>query len=569
MDEVEFGRYRLIELLGRGGMGEVWRAHDTETDRVVALKLLPPNLSEDEEFQRRFRREAHAAARLSDPHVIPIHHYGEIDGRLYVDMRLIEGRDLQSVLADGPLDPVRAVRIIGQVAEALHAAHKVGLLHRDIKPSNILLNENDFAYLIDFGIARALDETRMTKSGYMLGTFQYIAPERLDTAGEEDARADIYSLACVLYECLIGDPPFSANTMARLVAAHLNTPPPRPSINRPEVPAQVDEVIATGMAKNPDDRYATTVELADAAAEAITVPIQRSTPSSTRIPATEPAGNRFAALPTAAGQQDGPVERIRSETISTPWWRQRQPSLIAAAIVTLLAVAGITGYLLRPSANTSPPSTTARPSAAPTVATTTTPPPPPPVMETALDGLLLSPDQVNAAMSATGMTVNQTWNTMMDVGTNPAAPPECLPVSGEAEAGAYDGSGWTAVHGQLIMEPGHHTHYVQQFVVLFPSVQAATAFVSASSQSWQACANRSYTDTSTNPHNRWNVGPVSTTNGTVTATTTLVANREAWACQRALTARNNVVIDVGACTLHNTTDQGITVATQIASKVPT
>src|SRR6202022_4668232 len=150
-----FGRYRLIELLGRGGMGEVWRAHDTSTTRTVAIKLLPPHLAQDDTFVKRFRREAEAAARLNSPHIIPIHDYGEIDGRLYVNMRLIEGRDLQQVLSERPLSPERAVRIIAQVAQAVHAAHKVGLVHRDIKPSNILLDDDDFAYLIDFGIARA------------------------------------------------------------------------------------------------------------------------------------------------------------------------------------------------------------------------------------------------------------------------------------------------------------------------------------------------------------------------------------------------------------------------------
>ncbi len=245
-------------------------------------------MSDDEEFQRRFRREAHAAARLNSPHVIPIHNYGEIDGRLYVDMRLIEGRDLEAILADGPLGPERAVLIIGQVAKALHAAHQVGLLHRDIKPSNILLDSDDFAYLIDFGIARVADETRMTKSGYTIGTFQYIAPERLDSA-TEDARADIYSLACVLYECLTGDPPFAGETMARLMHAHVSTPPPRPSTTHPDVPPTVDEVIATGMAKDPDQRYATTLELANAARDAVTVPIQRPASSPAPLPPTEPA----------------------------------------------------------------------------------------------------------------------------------------------------------------------------------------------------------------------------------------------------------------------------------------
>src|ERR1700757_5020028 len=194
-----FGRYRLIELLGRGGMGEVWRAQDTATNnRTVAIKLLPPHLASDETFVRRFRREADAAARLNNPYIIPIHNYGEIDGRLYVDMRLIEGRNLQTVLDDGPLEPSRAVRIIEQVAKALQAAHKIGLVHRDVKPSNILLDEDDFAYLIDFGIARGADETRLTSTGAMIGSWHYMAPERL-RADEADARADIYAVACGVY----------------------------------------------------------------------------------------------------------------------------------------------------------------------------------------------------------------------------------------------------------------------------------------------------------------------------------------------------------------------------------
>jgi serine/threonine-protein kinase len=288
VDGTPFGRYRLVELLGRGGMGEVWRTYDTVTDRVVAIKLLPANFSENEELQERFRREAHAAARLNTPHVIPIHDYGEIDGRLFVCMRLIEGRDLEVVLSDGPMAPARAVHIIKQVVLALHAAHQVGVSYRDVKSSNILLDHNDFAYLIDRGIARAADETSLTKSGNTIGSF-YIAPERLGRA-EEDARADIYSLACVLYECVIGHPPFDEDTRAGL-AAHLDTPPPQPSTTQPNVPGQIDQVIATGMAKDPDNRYATTVELADAARDAISVPIPRPTLSSPPNPPTEQAGS--------------------------------------------------------------------------------------------------------------------------------------------------------------------------------------------------------------------------------------------------------------------------------------
>ncbi len=373
MDEVEFGRYRLLSLLGEGGMGEVWRAHDTVTNRVVAIKVLSAKLSKDEEFQRRFRREAEAAARLETPHVVPIHDYGEIDGRLFVCMRLIKGRDLAAVLVDGQLEPARAARIIGQVAEALHAAHEIGLIHRDIKPSNILLDDRDFAYLIDFGIARIADDTRMTKTGNTIGTFAYIAPERLDRQGTEDARVDIYSLACVLYECLTGEPPFTDDTMPRLIVAHLSEPPPRPSIARPELPAQVDEVIATGMAKDPNQRYATTVELADAARDAITVPIQRTTASpapkpSPTEPATSPANasrighemppqppptafasaatqQRLEKLPIYAGQSQPEAETARlPEKSPSPSERFSTPILVGMA-VTAVILSGV-GILL-------------------------------------------------------------------------------------------------------------------------------------------------------------------------------------------------------------------------------
>ncbi len=275
MQGTPFGRYRLQDLLGRGGMGEVWRAYDTATKRIVAIKLLPPQLAADQTFVARFRREAEAAAQLNNPHIIPIHNYGEIDGRLYVDMRLVEGRDLGEVLARGPLAPERAVRIIGQVATALRAAHKVGLVHRDVKPSNILIDEDDFAYLIDFGIARGADQTGLTGTGAMIGSWHYMAPERLG-AREADARSDIYALACVLYECLTGSRPFPGETLESQVAGHLTVPPPRPSATQPEVPAGFDAVIAKGMAKEPEQRYQTITELATAVRDASTVPERRS-----------------------------------------------------------------------------------------------------------------------------------------------------------------------------------------------------------------------------------------------------------------------------------------------------
>lgn len=228
VDGIGFGGYRLLELIGQGGMGEVWKAYDTATDRVVAIKVLPAHLAQDKQYLERFRREAQAAARLNSPHVVPIHTYGNVDGRLFVDMRLIEGRDLETVLRSGPLEPERAVRIVEQVARALQAAHRVGLIHRDVKPSNVLLDDDDFAYLIDFGIARSVNDIRLTTTGSMIGTWFYMAPERLGD-GAVDARVDIYALACVLHECLTGNRPFPGTTLESQVAAHLTTPPPSPS----------------------------------------------------------------------------------------------------------------------------------------------------------------------------------------------------------------------------------------------------------------------------------------------------------------------------------------------------
>ena len=199
-----FGRYRIHELLGRGGMGTVHRAYDTEHRRTVALKRLPET-GVDERFRARFRREARLAAGLVHPHAVPVHDFGEIDGQLYLDMMLVEGSDLRRLLGSGLLTPERAVALLGQIASALDAAHAAGLVHRDVKPSNILVDADDHAYLADFGIAfpTSPDATALTGSGPVLGTWDYLAPERL-SGGPVDGRADQYSLACVLFECLTG-----------------------------------------------------------------------------------------------------------------------------------------------------------------------------------------------------------------------------------------------------------------------------------------------------------------------------------------------------------------------------
>lgn len=300
-DGTPFGRYRLIELIGRGGMGEVWRAYDTETSRVVAVKVLSDNLAADPTFVQRFRREALAAAGLNDPHVIPIHHFGEIDGRLYVDMRLIKGRDLQSIIADGVMDPARAVLIVEQIASALYDAHQIGLVHRDVKPSNILVTPNDFAYLIDFGIASAAGESRMTNTGSVIGTWAYMAPERL-SQGQTDPRSDTYALACVLHECLTGSQPYPGSSIEQQIGGHLGLPAPRPSALRQGLPLQLDGVIAIGMAKNPDQRYSSPIEMAAAAKAAITQPTVL--PPAPRN--TDPGQSETQRLPIPQGPPNQP-----------------------------------------------------------------------------------------------------------------------------------------------------------------------------------------------------------------------------------------------------------------------
>jgi len=253
-------------------MGTVFKAHDTAIDRDVAIKVLPTDLADEPGYRERFRREAHTAARLTEPHIIPIYDFGEIDGRLYLVMPIIDGIDVGTLLKrDGAMSPSRAVRLIEQVAAALDTAHAHGLVHRDVKPSNALMTTREFVYLIDFGIAHHAAATTLTRTGSVVGTPAYMAPERF-TSGDVDARADVYALTCVLYECLTGEKPYPGDSMEQQIAGHLSLDPPRPSEHRSAVPHGFDEVIARGMAKKPDMRYHSAGDLAVAAHAALTTP---------------------------------------------------------------------------------------------------------------------------------------------------------------------------------------------------------------------------------------------------------------------------------------------------------
>ena len=258
-----FDGYRVEAVLGRGGMGVVYRATDLSLDRPVALKLITPELAEDERFRSRFLKEPRLAAALDHPHVVPIYEAGERDGQLFLAMRYVKGSDLKSVLEqDGRLAPERALSLLTQVADALDAAHRRGLVHRDVKPANILLDEDGHAYLTDFGISKQLGGAS-TEAGRIVGTLDYLAPEQIRGV-EVDARTDCYALACLLYECLEGAPPFRRETAAETLWAHMQEQPP-PLRGYPEL----DAVLRRGLAKEKEGRYASCGEFLAAASSAL------------------------------------------------------------------------------------------------------------------------------------------------------------------------------------------------------------------------------------------------------------------------------------------------------------
>ena len=256
-----FAGYTIESLVARGGMGVVYRASDPSLNRSVALKLIAPELAEDDQFRRRFLRESQLAASLDHPNVVPIYAAGEHDGTLYLAMRFVDGRDLRTLLRrDGTLAPQRSLPILAQVAAALDAAHRRGLVHRDVKPGNVLVDEDGHVYLTDFGVSKQLGGDT-TDTGRMVGTLDYLAPEQI-RGQRVDGRADQYALACVLYECLTGMPPFRHETEGETLWSHMQDAPPA-------VPghAALDPVLARGLAKEPDDRYETCAALIDAAYE--------------------------------------------------------------------------------------------------------------------------------------------------------------------------------------------------------------------------------------------------------------------------------------------------------------
>jgi serine/threonine-protein kinase len=269
------GGYRLLERIGAGGMGSVYLAEDKRLRRRVAVKLLRPGLGDDERFRERFERESVLAAALDHPNILPVYEANAADdGTFYIAMRFVDGSDLRELLRrEGRLEPARACAIVTQVALGLDAAHEHGLVHRDVKPGNILVATHagrDHAYVSDFGVARHLDTSSATTGTEVTGvTVDYVAPERISGQHPTDGSSDGYSLACVAYECLVGEPPFRRDEPAATLWAHVRADPPPPSSVDPALPRAVDGVFARELAKRPDARYPTCTEFADALTAAV------------------------------------------------------------------------------------------------------------------------------------------------------------------------------------------------------------------------------------------------------------------------------------------------------------
>ena len=310
--------YRIEGVLGHGGMGIVYSARQLALERLVALKILAPQLSGDESFRQRFRREGQVQAAIDHPHIIPIYEAGEIDGALFITMRLVRGPTLKDLIVARQLEAARTLRILKPIAQALDAAHEVELIHRDIKPQNILVGLHDHPYLADFGLTKGANEVGLTRTGQFVGTTDYVAPEQI--RGEQaGAPSDIYSLAAVLYECLTGVVPYAKPSDAAVLFAHMMEPPPLVTDQRPDLPAALDEVVARGMAKDPAARQPRASDLINEAERAFGRRIRAAITPPGPLEVPEETGIRFPS------RRSPPTRRAcaRSPSLLSP--RSRHP----------------------------------------------------------------------------------------------------------------------------------------------------------------------------------------------------------------------------------------------------
>ena len=337
-----FAGHRVEALVGRGGMGVVYRARHLELDRIVALKVIGSEQLEDPAIRERFVREAKAAASVDHPNVIPLHYAGEEDGVAFLVMRFVDGDDLRTLVRrEGPLAPARAADIAVQAGEALDAIHAAGYVHRDVKPANLLIARGGHVYVTDFGVAkRVLSHGGATQTGHWVGSLDYAAPEQI-RGGRVDARVDVYALGGVVNFMLTGQVPFDRETDEAKMYAHLTDPPPRPSASRPELPYEFDAVVARAMAKQADDRHPSAGDLGRAAFVAVHGERDAKTERMVATGAAAPGGARSEpGLATEAPTQSAAGRNGPRARRALPVWVGGGVVLAAGVVTTVLLTGG-------------------------------------------------------------------------------------------------------------------------------------------------------------------------------------------------------------------------------------
>jgi eukaryotic-like serine/threonine-protein kinase len=560
-----FAGYQIERVLGGGGMGTVYLARNPDLPRSEALKVLNPELSSDKDFRARFIREAEVASALDHPNIVSIHQRGEFEGQLWIAMQFVDGTDANAAVKAGTMTPARAVHILSEVAKALDYAHQHGVVHRDVKPANFLLSgpigPDERVLLGDFGIARAFDDTALTDTGSVTATVAYAAPEVL--AGQPfDGRADLYSLACSLFRLLTGRPPYpTANGSAAVIAAHLHAPPPKVTDVVPGLSVQMDQVIATAMAKDPSRRFGSARALADAATEALndqlgstTTPWQVTTPSTSgqSAPQWEPYGPGPYSATAPLGLRRLP---------DTPSAVRRGPRLgaVVGAIVIVVAALVVVAVLATKSRPAVPPASTGTPTAAG---------PSGPLNSTALSGLLLPPEQVAGIVGAAALVQESFADSVID-DSQKLLQKDCIGVMAPAQHLVYADAGWTGVRSQALRNAGEgpRIYAVIQAVISFPTADAAKKLLADQQSQWASCSGRTLSLAFPTPPTPqlWTAGTPADMDGTMTMTQTL-KDGGGMQCQRALGVRNNVAIDVSACR-YDIAEQALDIVHGIAAKI--
>ena len=318
----QIGSYQIRRLLGKGGMGAVYLAHDPSLDREVAVKVLPDRLARDGAIVARFQREARSIAKLRHPNLMHIYTVGEHRGRPFFAMEYVRGSTLRSVIAKtGPLAPDQAAHICGEVMSALAKVHKAGMIHRDIKPGNIMVDEDGRAVLMDFGLAREEQDLSLTADHTVLGTPSYMSPEQAK-GGRVDARTDIYSLGIVLYEMLAGSPPFKGKTSFEVLRQHIEDAVPPLLEARPGLPAAYDAVVEHALAKPPGKRFQTVGKMAAALAEI--------SPSATLIRTAREMGDTAPTLVSGRPTRAAAAPKPRGAWL---WWAVTAAAVVLAALL--------------------------------------------------------------------------------------------------------------------------------------------------------------------------------------------------------------------------------------------